>query len=120
MLVATLSQIFFWVFVTTNVIFFALFFWKIYASYRAAESKTAVVVKAIVSFTIWLVTTFIILVGSTGYFAGHTLESAEPRMVHLESATFYLISFIIGWILVGAAILYWMSRLPKPKNYGSN
>jgi len=120
MLVTTLSQIFFWVFVITNVIFFALLFWKTYANYRATESKTAVVIKAIVSFVVWLISTFILVAGSTIYFAGHTLESAEPRMVQLESATFYLISFIIGWILTGAAILYWMSRLPKPKNYGSN
>ncbi len=114
------SQIFFWVFVLINVIFCALFLGKTYAGYRAADGKTAVVIKAVVSFLIWLVAAFVIIVVSTGYFAGHTLETAGERTVQLESATFYLISFIIGWVLIGAAIIYWMSRLPKPKNYGSN
>jgi len=120
MLVTTFSQIFFWVFVLTNLIFCVVFFWKAYAGYRAADGKTPIVIKAIVSFAIWLVSTFVVLVGSTGYFAAHTLESAEPRMVHLESATVYTILFIIGWILVGAAILYWMSRPARRKDYGSN
>jgi len=79
-----------------------------------------IVIKAIVSLVIWLVSTFVFIAGITIYFAAHTPESVEPRTVQLESATVYLISFIIGWILVGAAIIYWMSRLPKPKNYGSN
>lgn len=116
MLVSTFSQIYFWVFVATNVIFFALFFWKTYASYQAADGKTTVIIKAIVSFVVWIVAAFVVIVGSTIYFAGHTLESAGPRMVHLESATFYLISFIIGWILIGAAILFWMSRAAKRKD----
>lgn len=117
--VTTFSQIFFWVFILTNVIFCALFFAKTYTGYRAADGKTAVVVKAVVSFLIWLIAAFVVVIISAGYFSGHTLEPASERTVQLESATVYLISFIIGWILVGAAILFWMSR-PQKKNYGSN
>lgn len=113
------NQIFFWVFVLTNIVFCILFFWKTYASYRAAESKAAIIIKAVVSLVIWIIATLVIVTVSAGYFSGHTLESAEPRMVELESATVYLISFIIGWILVGAAILFWITR-PQQKNYGSN
>ncbi len=116
----TFNQIFFWVFVLTNIVFCALFFWKTYAGYLAADGKTAFVVKTIVSFAIWLVSTFVIIAVSAGYFYADTLDGAEQRTVQLESATFYLISFIIGWILVGAAIIYWISRNRTPKNYGSN
>lgn len=114
------NQIFFWVFVLTNIIFCLLFFWKAYAGYQAADGKTAIIIKAIVSFVIWLVSTFIVIAVSAGYFSGHTLEPASERTVQLESATVYLISFIIGWILTGAAILFWISRPPNAKNYGSN
>ena len=116
----TFNQIFFWVFVLTNIIFCLLLLWKTYAGYQATESKMPVVIKAIVSLLIWFVSTVIIVVVSAGYFAGHTLEPAEERMVQLESATVYLISFIIGWIIVGAAILFWTDCLPNAKNYGSN
>jgi len=116
----TFNQIFFWVFVLTNIVFCALFFWKTYTGYRTADGKTTVIIKAIVSFVIWFIATFVIIVVSAGYFSGHTLEPAEQRTVQLESATVYLISFIIGWILVGAAIIYWISRNRTPKNYGSN
>jgi len=91
---ATFNQIFFWLFVLTNIVFCALFFWKTYANYRMADGKTAVIIKAIVSFVIWLVATVVVIVVSAGYFAGHTLESADERTVQLESATVYLISFI--------------------------
>ncbi len=110
------SQILFWIFILTNVIFCALFFGKIYVSYQAADRKTAVVIKAIVSFLIWLAAAFVVIAVSAGYFAGHT---PEARTVQLESATVYLIGFILGWILVGMVILFWMSR-PQRKNYGSN
>jgi len=120
MLFETFNQIFFWGFILTNIVFCLLLIWKTSAGYRAAEIKTAVVIKAIVSLVIWLVSTVVIVVVSAGYFAGHTLEPASERTVQLESATVYLISFIIGWMIVGVAILFWMSRQPNAKNYGSN
>ena len=113
---ATFNQIFFWLFVLTNIVFGTLFFWKTYAGYQVASGKTAVIMKAVASFVIWVVATFVIIIVSAGYFAGHTLESADERTVQLESATVYLISFIIGWILTGAAILYWMSGRAKQKD----
>lgn len=120
MLLETFSQILFWVFVSTNVVFCALFFWKAIVGYRATTRKKAVIVKAIVSFVSWLVATFVVVAAMTAYFAGHSPIPEAGRQVHLESATIYLISFIIGWILVGAAIIFWMSRVPQIKNYGSN
>jgi len=113
MLFDTFNQIFFWVFAAVSLVFYPLIIWKAIAGYQAAESKTAAIVKAAIALVIWTTATGIVTFVSAGYFAGHTLESAEPRMVQLESATVYLIGFILGWILVGAAIFYWMSRPPK-------
>ena len=120
MLFETFNRLFFWVFVVTNIVFCSVLIWKIYAGYRASESKTPVVVKAFVSLLVWFVSNAVIIVVSAGYFAGHAPESAAPRIVQLESATVYLISFIIGWIFVGAGLLFWMSREPNAKKYGSN
>jgi hypothetical protein len=114
------NQIFFWFFAAVNLVFYPLILWKAIAGYQAAESKAAAVVKAVIALIIWIGVTMTVVVVSAGYFAGHTLESTEPRMVELESATVYLISFIIGWILVGAAIIYTLHRSAKHKNYGSN
>ncbi|MGI8786710.1 MAG: hypothetical protein ACR2HG_02965 [Pyrinomonadaceae bacterium] len=116
---ATFNQIFFWTFIITNAVFYSLFFWKFYQSYRAADSKKSVIVKAAVSFIIWLISTLIIVAASAAYFYGDTIEGAN-RTVRLESATVYLISFITGWILIGAALIYWISHPPEQKNYGSN
>lgn len=79
----------------------------------------AAVIKAIVCFAIWIAATLAVVVAGAGYFAGHSPISDDRRMIELESATVYLISFIIGWVLVGAAIVYFISR-PQHKNYGSN
>lgn len=116
----TFSQILFWVFVATNAIFCVLFLWKTIVGYRATARKKTVVMKAVVGFVSWLAATFVIIAIMTAYFAGHSPIPDEARQVYLESATVYLISFIIGWILVGAAIVFWMSRVPQNKNYGSN
>jgi Ni,Fe-hydrogenase I cytochrome b subunit len=120
MLFETFNQIFFWIFAAVSLVFYPLIIWKAIASYQAAESKTAAIVKAIIALIIWTTATGIVTFVGAGYFADHTLESPSERLVQLESATVYLISFIIGWILVGAAIIYWMSRSANQKNYGSN
>ncbi len=120
MLLETFSRILFWIFVITNIVFGLLFVWKTFTVYRTAESKTRVIIKSIASLLFWIVANIVIIVVSTGYFAGHALESAQSQTVQMESATVYLISFITGWILVGAAILFWISRPPRNKNYGSN
>lgn len=120
MLFETFSRIFFWIFVTTNVVFCWLLLRQTLKVYRIAESKVAIIIKSTASLVIWIVSNVVVIIVSTGYFVGHALESAEPRIVQMESATVYLISFITGWILVGARILFWISRPPQQKNYGSN
>ncbi len=117
---AAFNQTFFWVFISTNIFFCLLFCWKLYAGYRAANGKAAVIIKAVVSLVIWIAANIVIIAVSAGYFYADTLEAAEQRNVRMESATFYLISFIIGWILIGAWIIYWMNRPTKHKDYGSN
>lgn len=114
-----LNHIFFWVFILTNIVFGTLLVWKIYQSYRAAKEKKSVVIKAIVSFIIWLISNVIIIAASAAYFYADTPDATD-RTVQFESATVYFISFIIGWILIGAALIYWTSRPSRQKNYGSN
>lgn len=79
---------------------------------RKTESKQSVIIKAVLSFVIWLALTGVMIVAAASYFYGDTLDS-ENRTVKLESATVYFIMYFIIWTLSALLLVYWINHSDK-------